>query len=65
MTALLTVEALRLAAELAYSEMAFTLHDICDPRRRKDDTAWIDRRGKSLAERADALRVALDAMGPE
>lgn len=50
------------AAEIAYSEMAFTLQDICDPRRRKDDEAWIDHRSKTLAETADTLRSALDRM---
>lgn len=53
---------LKIAAELAYSEMAFTLHDIADPRRREDDEAWIERRGKSLAEAADRLFSALNKL---
>jgi hypothetical protein len=57
------VEKLILAAELAYSGMAFTLHDITDPRRRTDDSAWVERRGKLLAEQADGLRAALDNLG--
>lgn len=48
------------AAEIAYSAMAFTLHDIIDPRRRENDDEWIDRRGKLLAEAADQLREAID-----
>lgn len=52
---------LRTAAEIAYSEMAFTLHDIMDPRRRANDGEWIDRRSKTLAAAADRLRAALDA----
>lgn len=50
---------LRTAAEIACSEMSFTLHDICDPRRRTNDEEWIKRRGKSLAEAADNLERAL------
>lgn len=49
------------AAELAYSELAFTLHDIACPNRREDDAAWRARRGDSIAKIADNLRAAIDA----
>ena len=52
---------LRDAAEIAYSEMAFTLQDIMCPDLRKDDVAWSERRAKSLAKAADRLRAALEA----
>lgn len=48
------------AAELAYTEMAFTLHDVMCPDRRKDDLAWSERRSKTLARVADDLRAAID-----
>lgn len=54
-------ESLRAAAEIAYSEMAFTMHDILDPRRRANDEAWRERRSESLAMAADRLRMALDS----
>lgn len=52
------------AAEIAYSEMAFCLQDIVDPRRRRDDEAWIEARGKTLAAAADKLQCALKRGGP-
>ena len=54
-------ERLREASELAVSEMSFTVHDIADPRRRKNDEVWSERRGASLAEAADRLEAALRA----
>lgn len=56
---------LRDVAELAYSEMAFTVHDISDPRRRRQDGEWSEQRGASLAKAADELRAAIDATGGE
>lgn len=49
------------AAEIAYSELAFTLQDIVCTDRRKDEDAWIERRGRSIAVAADNLRAAIDA----
>lgn len=50
---------LREAAEAAYYEMAFAVHDLAG--RRLDSEVAIDRRSQRLAQAADRLRAALDA----
>jgi hypothetical protein len=49
------------AAEIAYSEMAFAVQDIADPRRREDDLSWSEMRGAKLAKAADLLYSILSS----
>lgn len=54
------MEKLRLPAELAYSEMAFTVGTLAS-----HDVGMFDYRAARLAECADKLRATLDALPPE
>lgn len=48
------------AADIAYSEMAFAVHDIAG--RRLTSAALMDRRAQRLAKAADELHAALKAI---